>query len=366
MKKILLLSGILVFLMSCKDDSAPTTPANPILADSTSIYFPPTTGDWETTSASSLGWNTDSIASLYNNLQANGTRAFIVLKNGKIVLEQYWGKTLLGNADFDADKIWYWASAGKTLTGFTVGKAEEEGHLNLSDKTSKYLGENWTSLTKEQQDKITVWHQLTMTSGLDDVRADDTSASSLVYKSDAGTRWAYHNAPYTLLERVVENATGQDYNTYFNTVLQNKIGMTGYWQWSEELHLYLSNARSAARFGILMQNNGVWDGTRLLNTEYLDASIATSQQINKAYGYLWWLNGSESYHVPQSQIEFPGMFLPDAPADVYSAMGKNGQYISISPSNGLVIIRMGDSPDQSLVPLLYLNSIWKMMMGAID
>tara|TARA_B110000091_G_scaffold183974_1_gene202947 strand:+ start:149 stop:331 length:183 start_codon:yes stop_codon:yes gene_type:complete len=60
------------------------------------------------------------------------------------------------------------------------------------------------------------------------------------------------------------------------------------------------------------------------------------------------------------------MFLPDAPADVYSAMGKNGQYISISPSNSLVIIRMGDSPDQSLVSLLYLNSIWKMMMGAID
>jgi CubicO group peptidase (beta-lactamase class C family) len=51
------------------------------------------------------------------------------------------------------------------LIGFTVGKAKEEGPLNLSDKTSKYLGENGTSLTKEQQDKITVWHRLTMTSG---------------------------------------------------------------------------------------------------------------------------------------------------------------------------------------------------------
>jgi|TARA_B110000971_G_scaffold194098_1_gene207543 CubicO group peptidase (beta-lactamase class C family) len=69
-----------------------------------------------------------------------------------------------------------------------------------------------------------------MTSGLDDIRANDTSASSLVYKADAGTRWAYHNTPYTLLERAVENAAGQDYNTYFNTVLQNKIGMTGDWQ----------------------------------------------------------------------------------------------------------------------------------------
>ena len=99
-----------------------------------------------------------------------------------------------------------------------------------------------------------------MTSGLDDVRADDTSASSLVYKADAGTRWAYHNAPYTLLEKVVENVTNQDYNTYFNSVLQDKIGMTRYWQWSGVLHLYLSTARSAARFGLLMQNQGNWEG----------------------------------------------------------------------------------------------------------
>jgi len=358
---MLLLSGILVFLMSCQDDSAPTTPVNPILADSTNMYFPPTTGGWETTSASSLGWNTDSIISLYTNLQTNGTRAFIVLKDGKIVLEKYWGKTLLGTDDFDVDKLWYWASAAKALTGFTIGKAEEEGHLNLSDKTSKHLGENWTSLTKKQQDKITVWHQLTMTSGLDDVRADDTSAASLVYMADAGTHWAYHNATYTLLERVMVNATGQDYNTYFNTVLQNKIGMTGYWRWNEALHLYLSNARSAARFGLLIQNEGVWAGNQLLNKQFINASITTSQQINKAYGYLWWLNGSESYRLPQSQINFSGMFLPNAPEDVYSAVGKNGQYISISPSNGLVIIRMGDSPDESQVPLLYLNDIWEMM-----
>jgi CubicO group peptidase (beta-lactamase class C family) len=324
------------------------------------------TGEWDTTSASSLSWNTDSITSLYTNLQTNGTRAFIVLKDGKIVLEKYWGKTLLSNADFGAENFWYWASAAKTLTGFTVGKAEEEGHLNLSDKTSDYLGENWTSLTKEQQDKITVWHQLTMTSGLNDLRADDTSAANLVYQADAGTRWAYHNAPYTLLERVVENATSQDYHTYFNTVLQNKIGMSGYWQWNGPLHLYLSNARSAARFGLLIQNEGVWDGNRLLNKQFIEASITTSQQINKAYGYLWWINGSESYHIPQSQINFPGMFLPNAPADVYSAMGKNGQYISISPSNGLVIIRMGDSPDESLVPFLYLNDIWKMMDGVMN
>jgi len=57
--------------------------------------------------------------------------------------------------------------------------------------------------------------------------------------------------------------------------------------------------------------------------------------------------------------------LPNAASDIYSGMGKNGQYVCISPSNGMVIIRMGDSPDQSLVPLQYLDDIWGMMNGVM-
>ena len=363
MKNILYLFIIALLFSSCKDDDAEitTTPE-----ETKSSYFPPKIGTWETTSPQSLNWNADSITSLYDNLETNGTRAFIVLKDGKIVLENYWGKDLLAVNDFDKSKNWYWASAAKTLTAFTVGKAQEQGKLELTDKSSKYLGENWTSLTKEQEDKITVWHQLTMTTGLDDGtgNADGWEPEDLIYKADAGTRWAYHNAPYTLLDHVIEEAVNQDFEPYFNGILRDKIGMDGFWTWSGDNHLYFSTARSAARYGNLMLNNGVWDGERLLNKEYVDAMTTKSQDINLAYGYLWWLNGSSSFRLPQSQIEFPGMILTDAPSDVYSAMGKNGQYISVSPSEGLVVIRMGDSPDQSLVPLLYLNDIWK-MLGSI-
>jgi CubicO group peptidase (beta-lactamase class C family) len=366
--KILTLTLIITF-SACQDDENPITIVqNDDNIDSTStIYFPPMNGLWESTSADELGWDPDSILSLYTDLESNGTRAFIVLHNGRIVLENYWGKTILGNADFDAEKIWYWASAAKTLTALTVGKAQEDGHLSITDKTSDYIGSNWTSLSTEQEDKITIWHQLTMTTGLDDASSspDDTSFSSLTYVADAGTRWAYHNGPYTLLESVVKNAVNKKYSDYFNTVLRDKIGMTGYWQWSGLNHLYLSNARSAARFGILMQNNGNWEGEQVVSTEYTDASITKSQNINNAYGYLWWLNGSSNYRLPQSQILFSGSMLPNAPSDTYSAMGKNGQYISISPSAGIVIIRMGENPDNSLVPLLYLDDIWKMMNGLL-
>jgi len=71
---------------------------------SNTFYFPPISGEWETTDPATLGWTQENIDLLYTNLQNNDTRAFIVHKDGKIVLEKYWGKTLLGNADFDASK----------------------------------------------------------------------------------------------------------------------------------------------------------------------------------------------------------------------------------------------------------------------
>mgnify|MGYP001179307025 FL=1 len=355
--------ALLILISSCRDEKENCCDT----INQESPYFPPKSTNWETTSPSSLGWNTDSIQTLYDNLELNGTRAYIVLVNGKIVLEKYWGKNLFNNAAFDTSTNWYWASAAKTLTSFAVGKAEEDGRLSLTHKTSNYLGLGWTSLSREQEDKITIWHQLTMTTGLDDATGspDSWKPQDLIYKAEAGKRWAYHNAPYTLLDQVVENAVGQDFEPYFNTILRDKIGMDGSWIWSSDNHLFLSTARSAARFGNLILNYGVWDGTRILNKAYVDAMTHKSQEINQAYGYLWWLNNTNSFRIPQSQVEFPGSLTPNAPSDMYSALGKNGQYICVVPSKKMVIIRMGDNPDSALVPFLYLNDIWKMMNGVI-
>ena len=81
--------------------------------------------------------------------------------------------------------------------------------------------------------------------------------------------------------------------------------------------------------------------------------------INESYGYLWWLNGKNSFMVPQSQIKFPGSLFKNAPSDMFSALGKNGQFINVVPSQKMVWIRMGDNPDNSLVPFLFNEDIWK-------
>lgn len=347
------LVGLVLLLYSCsKDETSPES----------TLYYPPLSSDvWESVTPASLGWNTSLIPDLLTLLEANGTRAFIVLKDGKIVIEEYFGETITGTTSFTKSSVWYWASAGKTLTAFTAGMAQEEGYLNINNKSSDYLGTGWSSLTSAKESLITVKHHLTMTTGLDDGVADNHSflKQDLIFKSDAGTRWAYHNAPYTLLEQVVKNAVGREFDDYFNEILRNRIGMDGSWIWTGNDHVFYSTARSMARFGILILGKGQWGGTAILSdSEFFTQMITPSQTLNKSYGYLWWLNGKESFMLPESQIVFAGTPSPNAPADMLSGLGKNGQYLSIVPSQNIVVIRMGEDPSNALVPFMFLDDIW--------
>lgn len=333
------------------------------LPPKTSETYFPSRDDWESIPPSSLGWNESKIEELSELLTKGKTRAFIVLKNGKIVIEQYFGKDILNIQDFDQNKQWYWASAGKTLTATLTGIAQQENKLKLSEPSSKHLGNNWTSLSKSQEDKITVWHQLSMTSGLDDAVMNSGSFNfeNLLFKNDAGTRWAYHNAPYTLLDQVIANATNLDFETYFEQKIAIKIGMEGSWRWVDNNHVYFSTPRSMARFGLMILNQGKWVDETIINDSFVAEMTNPSQELNKSYGYLWWLNGKESYMLPQSQRTINGSIVSNGPKDMVMGVGKNGQYVCVVPSQGLVLIRMGESPDELPVSTVYLNEIWNIL-----
>jgi CubicO group peptidase (beta-lactamase class C family) len=355
--KLSILTLTIFFLAAFSCKKADPAPDNPVQS-----YFPPiNSNEWETISAESLGWNTEKTEDLLNLLGENGTRAFILLKDGKIVFEEYFGNNILLPTPFTKTSYWYWASAGKTLTSFTVGKAQEDGYLKIQDKTSDYLGQGWTSLTTAQESKITIWNQLTMTSGLDDgvPKSHSIAPEDLIFKAPAGERWSYHNGAYTLLEQVVASATNQDFEQYFNSVLRDKIGMDGFWQWLDDDHVYFSTPRSMARFGLLILNKGSWQETKIMSDgDFFNEMVNTSQQLNKSYGYLWWLNGKESFMLPETQIVFKGSYAPDAPADMISGIGKNGQYVCIIPSKNIVLVRMGENPESVQVPFVFLDDIW--------
>lgn len=351
MKKLSILF-LTLSLVGCSTDEPSNAQEN--------MYFPPIgSTTWETKSVASLGWNETAVEPLLAYLEEKHTKGFIILQNGKIVMENYFN-------GHSATESWYWASAGKTLTATVVGIAEQEGYLNTNNKVSDYLGTGWTSIPLAKENLITNKHLLTMTSGLNDQLGDAVSPDNLQYVADAGTRWAYHNV-YVKLQDVVAQASNQTWNNYFNSKLRDKIGMTGLWFSFNNSSVYRSNTRSMARFGLLALNKGKWENNQVVPQNYMQNATTTSQSINLAYGYLWWLNGKTSFHLPQSQYQFPGNLIPTAPADMYCALGKDDQKIYVIPSKKIVIIRMGEAADDSNAALSDFDEVlWEKINAVIN
>ena len=347
--------------MGCSNDS--DTDENEIPVPS-GMYFPPVgSNDWETISIEDLGWKKEAELPLYDFLEENNSKAMIILKNGRIVLEKYFD-------DFNAAKNHSWNSAAKTLTSMTVGIAQEEGLLSIDTASSNYLGPGWSSLTPEQEGLITVKNHLTMTTGLDFTVENNfcTDQECLIFKDDPNTFWYYHNATYSLLDDIIEGASDEDFKAYFNRKIRDRIGMQGTWIKTGYLNLYFSTARSMARYGLLNLNEGEWEGTSILEDGmFFTQATTTSQNLNPSYGYLYWLNGKDGFRLPESETLYPGKLIPAAPDDLYAGMGAFDQKLYIVPSKGLVIVRMGDAANSSeLGPTTFDNALWEKINALIN
>jgi len=347
---------LILTLTCCEFENTPSS-------GQSSLYFPPLNSwEWDTISPGSLDWKTEYLDELFDHLSDNGTRAFIILKNGKIAVEEYFGKNILGTRPFNRETIWYWASAGKTITSFLVGIAQQENLLNINDMTSDYLGSGWTSMGKEKEDLITIRHQLTMTTGLDYTLSDNycTEPSCLKYRKDAGEQWFYHNAPYTLLHDVISSASGFNINSYTDDKIESITGMSGEWIPSGYNNTYWSIPRDMARFGLLILNRGKWGENIIMSdSTYFNEMTSSSQQLNPSYGYLWWLNGKQSIILPGLALSFNTTLASNAPDDLIVAAGKNGQFLDVIPSLNIVVVRMGEAPDGSAVPIQFHNEMWE-------
>ncbi len=323
------------------------------------VYFPPTTGNqWDTVSAASIGWCTSEQDTLVKYLESRNSKAFLILHKGRIVVEEYMN-------GFGLDSIWYWASAGKSLMAFLIGIAQEDGLLSITDKTSQYLDTGWTSAPRAKEDLIEIRHQLSMTSGLDHNAPNQNCLTDtcLDFLHDAGTHWYYYNAPYRLTQDVLEAASGTNLNLYTLQSLTNTTGIAGLWF----NYVFFSRARDMARFGILCLNEGKWNNKNVLSdTSYFRDMVTKSQNLNEAYGYLWWLNGGTSFKQPGFDIVFPGEIIPTAPSDLYMAAGKNDQRIYVVPSLDLVVVRQGDAAYSSLPALSSFDvELWELIMNLV-
>ena len=356
MKNRLMLLLAVLALASCSkdDDQAPPAP-------DTSFYFPPLQGTaWETTAPSELGWNETAMPPLLEYLAQTNTRAFMILVNGRIVVEEYFnGHT--------PTSTWEWNSAGKTLVSATTGLAIQENLVDFDTPASDYLGEGWTNMPLDKESLITPGHLLTMTSGIDDTK-QLVVQQNLTYVADAGTRWAYGNVFQKLMD-VVAQSSGQEFEAYFNEKLKARIGMDGFWNFGAIFTIYHSTARGMARFGLLALNQGRWEDQPILNEAFFAQSTSPSQDLNLSYGYLWWLNGKASFMLPTDQTVYTGPLVPNAPSDMVAAMGALDQRLYVIPSRKMVIIRMGGASDPNNPNFAvsgFDNALWEKINAVID
>ena len=359
---ILFWALLLSIAFSCSDDDSPMViveDPDPDPVDTIDLsYFPPLDQDtWDTVLPGDLDWNEDKLSDLVDYVGSKNSKSLLILHKGKIVVEEYFdGHT--------SNTVWPWYSAVKSMTSVGVAIAQEENLLSIEDKTSDYLGENWTSLQKEKQDLIKVRNHLTMTTGLKNsigqlIPWTCIAPLCMQYEADAGTRWAYHQGAFTQTQEILTSATGMNFQQYLREKIQNKIGINGSWSSILDVRIFSSNTRGMARFGLLALNKGNWDGQEIYPEDYHTRMTNTSQEHNKAYGYLWWLNGKENLLSTISQTIIPGPLVPNAPADMFAALGAEDQKIYVVPSLDLVVVRTGKPANNMEFALSsFDNELW--------
>jgi len=356
-----------IFITACKKESI-----DPDAKETQSeITIPESTNDgWATDSLGSVGINKTPIQNLINDIN-NGRYAevhsVLIVKEGKLVFEKYWRGHDFGNSrpnyhgtlvDFDWNRRHNTHSATKSFTSALVGIAIDKGIIqSVNDKIFEYLDARYLNLKNNGRESITIEHMLKMASGLQWNEQEVSVSSNLMdmvifnqsmdpinfllskpIVSEPGTSFYYSGGGVDLLGVIVSNAANQSLPTFSNSNLFGPLGITNY-NWvilqpsgitaaHGDIHI---TPRDMAKFGYLFLNKGVWNGTRIISEQWVEASIQNHilprLDIGAyGYGYLWWLKTYQSNGKSY---------------DAYRADGWGGQQIVIFPSLDMVVVFTG-------------------------
>ena len=282
---------------------------------------------------------------------AHRTKALVVLHRGRLLDEAY-------AAGYTATTPVLGFSATKSMTQALIGILVQQGRLAL-DAPAPLAA--WAA-PGDPRGAITTDQLLRQTPGLD-LRQDNSGfdrSSQILYTerdkaaavlaaglaAEPGRRWAYTDANYMLLSRLVRDAVGgrgADVQAFLQRELFGPLKMQ-----HTRLDLdstgtpigashALASARDWARLGQLFLDDGVVDGRRLLPAGWVQRTVTPT--LDTGYGAGWWTNRVGG-PVPGWGVPWG---LPSAPADTFFARGFMGQFVVVVPSRQLVLVRLSVS-----------------------
>jgi len=269
------------------------------------------------------------------------TVSVVIVKNDRLIAERY----RRGFGIHSGYRTW---STAKSLSAALLGIAARKGIVDFDGPAQvpewQYDG--------DPRRKITYKHLLWMSSGLHSGGNNSnavyfggqdviSAATTTMLEAEPGTRWKYSNNDTLLFLRALRSQIDDDlaylrfpYDEFFH-----RIGMYHTRMETDHIGNFIGSsqvyttARDLARFGVLLANDGVWNGERILPEGWVDfsRSPAPTRPVEKGkrgYGAQFWLLDQ----------------MPGIPAGTFTSRGNKGQYVSVLPDLDLVIVRTGVDP----------------------
>ena len=268
----------------------------------------------------------------------NQTRAVIVVYKNKIIAEKY------ADGFNKYSKILGW-SMTKSITGTLFGILQYQQKINIQDKAPIDAWKN------DERSAITIHNLLQMNAGLEwdeDYNTISDISKMLflerdmtqpqIYKPLVGKpneTWNYSSGTTNLLSGILRNQfkTHQEYLDFWYSDLIDKIGMNSMLIEADLSGNYVGSSygwatpRDWAKLGLLYLHHGNWNGEQLFAKEWVRYATTPTPTSDGWYGAHIWLNAGSRY--------------PNAPKNMYSFNGYQGQNVFVLPDEELVIVRMG-------------------------
>jgi len=351
--------------------------------------IPTQTNDgWTTASLDDVGLDEAPLGELIERISRKdyqNIHGILIVKDGMLVFEEYfegydfaytgpWSSALNfrgKRTDYGIDTPHSLASVTKSITSALVGIAIDRGFIQDVDQPVFSSFPEYSQLSDEQKDRITLKHLLTMTSGLrwnelevwlgnmgHDIVQLFLVPDQMSYilakpvTTEPGTSWYYNGGAVCVLGEVIRKASGMRMDDFAERYLFAPLGITDYeWEYFNSGTIHASGnlrlrPRDMAKFGYLYLNSGHWQGKQILSPEWIAVSTRESVSIpwgslagilheryadipethGDGYGYLWWLGTYE---------------VDGKPVDAVQATGWGGQRITLFPDLDMVVVLTG-------------------------
>ncbi len=294
-----------------------------------------------------------------------GPWAIAIVRKGYLAGE-WFGVPAMPATTFD---VW---SCTKSATGIAFGMLFEDSRNNklpgsaridLDSKAYDFIPEGRPP-SDPRKEKIRLKHLLSMTSGIPgEARGllgvavapgngefelalgkepSRFGASAATMTSDPGESWDYSDAGFAHLSLIFAAVARRELADFMKERVFDPIGIQNFgWDWQggaghigphSNAHSGLRlSARDFARLGYLMAHHGFWEGKRIVPEWWIDLATRSSQDLNRSYGYTFWVNTD-------------GTQWPSAPRDTFAFQGYASNRCYIIPSLDLVVVRLGYAP----------------------